>query len=141
MACGNAQYCTVVQCCVVAWFLLLCLLLPRLPLILCVLSEHREAGCELGHLPAVVNGVDAPLLVGNELGRLSAVADGDDVLLLVGSDLGRLPAVAEGDDVLLPVGGELGHLSAVADGEDDVPLAAEVDDGETSCETSWLDSD
>ena len=34
---------------------------PRLPLILCVLGEHREAGSDLGHLLAIGDGVEVPL--------------------------------------------------------------------------------
>ena len=66
---------------VVAWLLPLFPHLPRLPLVLCVLGEHREAGSDLGHLLATVDVVEVPLLIGGEVGRLSAVAADDGVLL------------------------------------------------------------
>ena len=57
----NARHCIMMQFWVVAWLLLLFLHPPRLPLILCVLDEHREAGIEPGHLLATVDGVEVPL--------------------------------------------------------------------------------
>ena len=57
----NTRYCIMMQFWVVAWLLPLFPLLPRLPLVLCVLGEHREAGSDLGHLLATVDVVEVPL--------------------------------------------------------------------------------
>ena len=52
------QYGAILGSCVAV---LLFLLPPRLPLILCVQDERREVGLDLGHLLAIVDGVEVPL--------------------------------------------------------------------------------
>ena len=57
----NTRHCRKVQFWVIAWLFLLFPHRPRLPLIPCVLGEHREAGSDLGHLLAIGDGVEVPL--------------------------------------------------------------------------------
>ena len=104
----DTRHCTTVQCCRVAWYFLLFVLLPQLPVVLCLHIGYGEAGGGVRLLPALAGSEDVllpaggglvlqPLVVGSVDVPQPAVAGGGDV---------QLPAVAGGGDVELPaVGG------------------------------------
>ena len=108
----DTRHCTTVQCCRVAWYFLLFVLLPQIPVVLCIHVEYGEAGGRVCLLPALAGGGDV---------LLPAVA---------GGGLVPLPAVVAGN----------GHIPLLAlAGGGDVPLSAVAGNGLVlACNSSWL---
>ena len=79
----DTRHCTNVQCCRVAWYFLLFVLLPQLPVVLCLHIEYGEAGGGVRLLPVLADGGDVllPVVAGGGLVPLSAVVAGGGLVL------------------------------------------------------------